>query len=204
MRLVPSSEEPRGLVPGDDEAELVRRARDGVGKARSELFRRHAPVLLPMLVRLLGSTADADDALQDAFVEAFRDLGSLRDDRAFGGWLRRIAVHRAHRAFRRRRLLGLLGLDGGPGRGLGDASLDALAAPSASPELRAELALLATQLSRLPAPERIAWSLRHVEGYDLEEVASACDCSLATAKRRIAGAHARLARHLALPENADG
>lgn len=47
-------------------------------------------------------------------------------------------------------------------------------------------------LESLPLEERLAWSLRHVEGHALEEVAAACDCSLATAKRRIAAAEANV------------
>ena len=40
-------------------------------------------------------------------------------------------------------------------------------------------------LANLPLEERLAWTFRHVEGASLEEVAAGCDCSLATAKRRI-------------------
>ena len=47
-------------------------------------------------------------------------------------------------------------------------------------------------LDGLPARERVAWTLRHVEGESLEQVALLCDCSLATAKRRIASAHEKL------------
>jgi RNA polymerase sigma-70 factor (ECF subfamily) len=43
-------------------------------------------------------------------------------------------------------------------------------------------------LDELPAAERLAWTLRHVEGERLEQVARQCGCSLATAKRRIAAA----------------
>lgn len=57
---------------------------------------------------------------------------------------------------------------------------------------RALLSEVYEALDRLPADERIAWSLRHVEGEKLQNVANLCNCSLATAKRRIASAHARL------------
>jgi len=57
------------------------------------------------------------------------------------------------------------------------------------------LATLADVVHRMPASERTAWTLRHVEGYKLEEVAAACGCSLATAKRRLGAASARVERH---------
>jgi len=179
---------PHGADRADD-GELVAHARDGSGWAKGELFRRHAGRVTALLVRLLGSTADAEDAAQDAFVEAFRDLGQLREAAAFGGWLTQIAVRQAHRRFRKRRLLRALGLD----RGASDATLNLLVDGDATPEVRAELRLVAKILDRMPAPERIAWSLRHVEGYELADVAASCGCSLATVKRRSAAAEERIA-----------
>jgi RNA polymerase sigma-70 factor (ECF subfamily) len=54
----------------------------------------------------------------------------------------------------------------------------------------------------MPADRRIAWMLRRVEGLALHEVASACSCSLATAKRRIAAADTDMARHVSFEEAA--
>ena len=96
-------------------------------------------------------------------------------------WLLRIAVHQAHRRFRKRKLRRKLGMD----RSVEEASLEALAQPGTSTEARAELACIDRVLSRVTAAQRFAWMLRHVEGMSLDEVAHACDCSLATAKRRI-------------------
>jgi RNA polymerase sigma-70 factor (ECF subfamily) len=169
-----------------DDATLVARAREGAEWARAALYRRHAPLTLGLLTRLLASTADAEDAAQDTFVEALRDLASLRVPRDFGHWVRRIAVHQAHRRFRRRRLWAALGFDGTPL----DATLDQVADDRLSPEERAELVLVQKALLGLGASERTAWVLRHVEGLELTEVAAALDVSLATAKRRLAVAAA--------------
>ena len=59
-------------------------------------------------------------------------------------------------------------------------------------EQRALLSRVYKILDGIPANERIAWSLRHIEGEPLESVASLAGCSLATAKRRIAAAAARI------------
>jgi RNA polymerase sigma-70 factor (ECF subfamily) len=197
LRLValPAARAAMPSAPADD-AELVERAQAGGRAAQAELFRRHAPRLLPLLTRLLSSTSDAEDALQDSFVIAFRDLPQLRERAAFAGWLRRIAVHQAHRRFRRRRLWAAIGLDRAPG----DAHLGDLVDPEAPPDVRAELVLLDGILERVAARDRAAWILRYVEGYDLIDVADACGCSLATVKRRIAAAHARVQKHFELPE----
>ena len=53
------------------------------------------------------------------------------------------------------------------------------------------------ELDRVPASDRIAWTLRYIEGQQLEEVAGICGCSLATAKRRISAAQERIERAFA-------
>jgi RNA polymerase sigma-70 factor (ECF subfamily) len=71
-----------------------------------------------------------------------------------------------------------------------------LASPDASPEVHAELAKLDRVLATIPANQQIAWMLRYVEGQMLEDVAQACNCSLATIKRRITAADARIRAHV--------
>jgi RNA polymerase sigma-70 factor (ECF subfamily) len=156
------------------------------------LYRRHASSVLRLATRLLRSNEEAADVLQDAFVTAFEDLGDLREPEAFCAWVHRITVRLVHRRFRRRCLLGFLGLD----KKHDEVSLESLADESASQEARVELRWLDAALARIDGNERMAWMLRHVEGLALEEVAVACDCSLATVKRRIAAAELVVRRHL--------
>lgn len=172
-----------------DDATLVARAREGADWARAELFNRHAPAIIGFLTRLLWSTADAEDAAQDTFLEALRDLHALRNPADFGRWLRRIAVHQAHRRFRRRRFLAVLGFEGRPL----DATLEQLTDDRVHTEDRAELMLVQKSLQKLSTVERTAWVLRHVEGLELTEVADALGVSLATAKRRLTTASAAIA-----------
>jgi len=182
--------QPRAEAQGD--AELVARALGGDRWAEEALYRRHVASVSNVALRLLGRSDEADDVVQDSFVIALEELASLRQPEAFGSWVRRIAVRQAHRRFRRRRLLARLGLD----RGLDDAGLYQLASPSLAPDAQAELLGLDRRLKRLPADERFAWILRHVEGYALADVAALCGCSLATVKRRLSRAQARVAAQL--------
>lgn len=172
----------------DSDGSLVARARAGERSAVDALFRRHTPAVLRLSVRLVGRHQDAEDVAQDALAVAIDELGSLRDPEAFGKWLAQITVRQAHRYFRRRKLKRLLGLD----RGQDDATLASLARDDASPEARAELANIDAVLQSIDGDERVAWILRVVEGEQLESVASLCDCSLATAKRRISAAQSRI------------
>jgi RNA polymerase sigma-70 factor, ECF subfamily len=175
--------------------ELVRRALAGERWGREMLYRRHASSLLAMTVRLLANRGEAEEIVQDTFVTAFEQLGTLREPGAVRGWLGQIAVNLVRRRFRRGRLMRFLGLD----RGADDATLEALADPGISSDQRAELALVDRLLRGMKPALRLAWMLRRVDGLELGEVASLCDCSLATVKRRIARADAVVDRHVAEP-----
>jgi RNA polymerase sigma-70 factor, ECF subfamily len=175
--------------------ELVRRALAGDRWGREMLYRRHAGSLLAMTVRLLANRGEAEEIVQDTFVTAFEQLGTLREPGAVRGWLGQIAVNLVRRRFRRARLMRFLGLD----RGADDATLESLADPGVSTDQRAELALVDRLLRGMKPALRLAWMLRRVDGLELGEVASLCDCSLATIKRRIGEADAIVDRHVAEP-----
>jgi RNA polymerase sigma-70 factor (ECF subfamily) len=177
---------------GASDAQLVARAIDGDRWGREMLYRRHAAYLLAIAARLLGNRNEGEEVVQDTFVTAFEQLPTLREPAALRGWLAQIAVSLVRRRMRRGRLLRALGLD----RGADDATLGALAAPGTKPDQRAELALIDKAMRGMAANVRIAWMLRMVEGLELAEVASACGCSLATAKRRIAAAEQTVRAHI--------
>jgi RNA polymerase sigma-70 factor (ECF subfamily) len=153
------------------------------------LFQRFAPYVARIGLRLLGRESDVDDLIQEVFMAAFRQRHQVRDPLAFKGWIAIIAVRTARRQLRRRRLRGFVGLDTlAPPLELRDQGM--------SPERRALLARVYQVLDHMPVEQRLAWTLRYVEGEKLEQVAEHCGCSLATAKRRIAAGHARIQAEL--------
>ena len=86
------------------DAQIVARVRDGETDAYAELVRRHGPMARRTAV-LLGAGSDADDIVQEAFVKAYRSLGSFRAEAPFRPWLLRIVaneVRNAHRSSVRR------------------------------------------------------------------------------------------------------
>lgn len=174
------------------DAELVSGIRAGDAKSKEQLYRKHVDYIAGMSTRMLRSTDASEDVVQDAFVIAFDQLNSLRDPNALRGWLASIAVSQIRRRLGKLRLMKALGLD----RSLDDASLDGLARADTSAETRSELAALDLVLQTLPTNQRIAWMLRFVEEEPLAEVAVACDCSLATAKRWIAAADVEVQKHV--------
>jgi RNA polymerase sigma-70 factor (ECF subfamily) len=185
------------LDGGAEDAVLVERACAGDRSAEEAIYRRHVKFVAGMVQRLLVNPAETEDAVQDTFALALEQLPRLREKEALRGWLTQIAISQVHRRFRRRRLLHFLGLDGGDAT----ATLETIASPDASPDVRSDLAVLGRILRELPVNQRIGWSLRHIEGASLEEVASACHCSLATAKRRISSADKRVRAEVCLSES---
>ncbi len=199
LRLVSAGTAARS-APGEEVAddgvdvELVRRSRAAEVSAFEKLYRRHAEFAFNLAVRIQGSSADVEDIVHDAFLRAHERLEDLREPAAFRAWLGSIVVRLVRTRLRRRRLLGALGL-----RAPEPLELDSIATTDADPEARALLAQVYALLQTLAADDRIAWTLRYVERHRLETVAVMVECSLATAKRRIARAQRFLANHFVAP-----
>jgi RNA polymerase sigma-70 factor, ECF subfamily len=178
------------IEPRAPDTELVDRLARGDRWAKEALYRRYVKLVWTTALHLVGNRTDAQDVVQDTFVEALRDVPALRRHTALRPWLLRICVHQAHRRFRRRKLLRRLGLD----RSIDDASLETLLHGGATAEQQLELRAVDRALHSASSGERLAWILRYVDGHTLEEVADVCGCSLATAKRRLSEAQAHVRR----------
>lgn len=168
---------------GRSDAELVQRARAGSASAFEALFRRHAPSMNRLAFRLTHDEADADDLVQDAFVQGFDALDRLRDPAAVGVWLRSILVRTAARRSRRRRIARRLGIRVG-----GGADVSTVVAADAPPEVVLELRQMTQVLARAPREAGVALILHRVEGLTLAEIADLLGVSEPTIKRRIRAA----------------
>jgi RNA polymerase sigma-70 factor (ECF subfamily) len=172
------------------DGDLVRRAKGGEDWAHEMIYRRYVRLVATTAQRLLRDSSDVDDVVHETFLIAFEKIDRLLDADALRGWLVRIAVSRVHRRFRWRRFVAFLG-GADP-----TAVLEDQASHEAGPDQRAELALIDRALKRLSPKLATPWVLRNVAGCQLEDVAAACECSLATVKRRIAEADAKVREHL--------
>lgn len=149
------------------------------------VFRDNFKYVASIGLRLLGSEDETDDLIQDVFVVAAEGLHRLREPAALKGWLASITVRLALRRLRLRRFLRLF-------TSRNPEALYAVASRAADPENHALLREVCLVLDELPAPLRVAWILRHMEDEPIDRVAMLCDCSLTTAKRRIAEARYRI------------
>jgi RNA polymerase sigma-70 factor, ECF subfamily len=148
-------------------------------------FRAHARYVGYIALRILGRPDEVEDVVQEVFLDAHQRIATLRDPGALKGFLATLTVRKSVRLLRRRKLRRFFGFDEG-------FDYTQLADAQASPHQRALIGEVYRLLDELPAEQRSAWVLRYVEGEKVERVAELCACSLATAKRRIAAAHATL------------
>ena len=165
------------------DAEVVGQVRLGDVDAFGALVTKYRERYGRYAVRMLGNREDAEEALQDAFVRAYRNLGRLDDPARFGGWLFSILANRCRTAGRRRgrreRTFVPEEAAGEPGH---SAEAEGLA-------WREEIDLA---LDALPTDQREAFLLHHVEGWDYEEMAESTGAGQSALKMRVKRARERL------------
>jgi RNA polymerase sigma factor (sigma-70 family) len=184
-----------------DDAELLARHVAGDPDAFGVLVKRHRDRLWAVALRTLGDPEEAADALQDAFVSAFRRAESFRGDAAFTTWMHRIVVNACLDRVRRRKARPAEPLPEDEDRmaEIGEA-LDE--DPAATVEQRS---VVLKALRTLPEPQRNALVLVDMEGYPVEEAARILGCAVGTIKSRCARGRAKLLpllRHLRSPDSA--
>lgn len=179
--------EPRLVL---DDYALVSGIRRGDPAAATAFFAQYRVLVERTLVRILGFDSELADAVQETFIRALASSQLLRDPQALPSWMIRIAVFTATDLLRHRRRRRWLELFAEPQEASGACQED-VCEGELDMEVRLALRAAHTVLGSLPANERVAFSLRRMDGMELKEVASACGCSLATIKRRLARAEAR-------------
>jgi RNA polymerase sigma-70 factor (ECF subfamily) len=173
--------------PAKAEAALVERLKGGDDVAFEELVRTHGPRMYAVARRYLPEEADAQDALQDALLSAYRGIGAFAGDSRLGTWLHRVTVNAALMRIRSRSRRKDSAVD--------DATLEAAAArnPGARMALSASEVLsneetrakVRSCLSRVPEPYRAVVMLRDVEGLELKEIGRLAGIGLSAVKVRL-------------------
>jgi RNA polymerase sigma-70 factor, ECF subfamily len=178
----PASTEDGSAVPPEVGAPWVEPSLDA-------LYERYAGYVGALASRMLGRAAEVEDVVQDVFASAVRGLHRRQNEREIKGWFGKVTVRRCLRQLRLRQIWAVASLAAEP-------SYDRLPAPGSSIDERQLIIEVYRALDRVPARQRVPWTLHHVEGESLEQVALLCGCSLATVKRRIAQARTKLIRQL--------
>lgn len=152
--------------------------------AYTDLVERYQNAYTRIAVRMLGNAADADDALQSAFVRAFRALDQCHEPDRFGGWLYQIVANecRTLTTRRDRRDRRMVAVDGAVG-------LPTVPPVTADQEMREEIE---RALAQLPPDQREAFILKYVEEWSYEEMAVMTHVGVSALKMRVKRACERL------------
>lgn len=167
--------------------ELLSRHAQGDPHAFAELVTRHRDRMWAVALRTLGDPEEASDALQDAFLSAFRAAGRFRGDAAVTTWLHRIVVNACLDRLRRKSIR--------PATLIGDEPKIEAVAPKMPDPTDAHGVLLdvTAALQRLPYEQRAALILVDMMGYAVDDAAKVLEVPPGTIKSRCARGRARLA-----------
>lgn len=172
-----------------DEGDLLARLRAGDDAAYEDLVRLYGGRLLAVARRFLRNEEDARDAVQDAFLSAFRSLDRFEGQAKVSTWLHRIVVNAALMKLRTRRRKPETSIEDLLPSFLEDGHMADPAQPWRQPEEEAELAELRTLMMDLihdlPEGYRNVLLLRDIEGLDTEETARLMELSAGAVKTRL-------------------
>jgi RNA polymerase sigma-70 factor, ECF subfamily len=191
---------------GPDDRELVARAQQGDGAAFAELVSRHQRQMYKLAMRMTGSEADAQEVLQEAFLNAYQKLPLFRGEAQFSSWLYRIAANAALMRLRRKRRAP----EEVPEQPIELASPRFNAegyfeeAPVSDWSQRADEKMMSKELGgaietavkALPDDYRTVFLLKDVDGLSNEEIASALELSVPAVKSRLHRARLALRERL--------
>ena len=184
-----------------DELTLTRRIAAGDLAAFELLMRTHNRRLYRLARATLGNDAEAEDALQEAYLSAYKRISQFRGDAALLTWLSRLVLNecygRLRKEARRQNVIPMVNMNT-----LADADIDAMTANESDPPdqaaARAEMrALLERKLDELPEIFRMVFVLRSVEELSIEETAQCLNISEATVRTRHFRARSLLRESLA-------
>lgn len=163
--------------------DLIARCRAGDREAHYRIYKLYARSMYNVSYRITGNGPDAEDALQDAFISAFRNLESYRAEATFGAWLKRIVVNKSINILKKRRLEWL------PAN-----ASEAVAEPEDTTPYKEELTVerVKSAIEELPDGYRAVVSLYLVEGYDHQEIAAILGITPSTSKSQLNRAKAKL------------
>jgi RNA polymerase sigma factor (sigma-70 family) len=169
----------------DRHSDLVKRCQQGERRAQYDLYQQYVKAMYNVCLRIVNHDAEAEDVLQEAFIDAFSHIGSFRGQSTFGAWLKQIVVNRAINHLRGRRLA-LVSLDS---ISFGDEDGDTADRPDyADTEpydeegVQFEVERVRRALSQLPEGYRVVLSLYLFEGYDHEEIGTILNISETTSR----------------------
>jgi RNA polymerase sigma-70 factor (ECF subfamily) len=178
-----------------DDKGLVLQVQAGKTDAFAELIRRHHPWVIGLCRSTLDDHTQAEDAAQEVFLKAYRNLARFQGTSSFSTWLHRIASNHCLDLLRSRSRRKTQSWDELL-ESEGERIERLLATPQDEGRAQEDADLVKRVLACLSPEYRMILTLREVQGLSYEEIAAAMDCSLDSVKARLRRARQDFAGHL--------
>jgi len=161
-------------------APLIEECRNGSIKAQFRLYNQYSKAMYNLAYRMMNNREDAEDKLQEAFLECFHNIGTFRFESTFGAWLKRILINRCINEHRKKRVDLIL-----------CENLPEILADEES-DIQYDMVGISRGIDQLPDGYRIILTLYLLEGYDHTEIAQILGISESTSKSQYSRAKAKL------------
>ena len=161
-------------------APLIEECRKGSTTAQFRLYNQYSKAMYNLAYRMMNNREDAEDILQEAFLECFRNIGSFRFESTFGAWLKSILINRCINQLRKKKVELVL-----------SESLPPVMAEE-EPEPVYDTVKIFNGIEQLPDGYRIVLTLYLLEGYDHTEIAQILGITESTSKSQYSRAKEKL------------
>ena len=163
--------------------DIIELSKAGNQKAQYQLYKLYSRAMYNVCYRMMNNQAEAEDLLQDSFIEAFTKLDTFRYESTFGAWLKRIVVNKCINHLKKRRAE-LVYTESIP-----EGSLDNDAEIDTS---HLDVKRIHKAMETLPEGYRVVFSLYLLEGYDHSEIAQILGITESTSKSQFSRAKQKI------------
>jgi RNA polymerase sigma factor (sigma-70 family) len=171
----------------DIHAPLIEQCRRGNTRAQFRLYNQYSKAMYSLAYRMMNNREDAEDMLQEAFIECFRNLGSFRFESTFGAWLKKILINRCLNNLKKNKI-DLILYENVPANEYEEETIEV--------EIQYETDKVFKAIEKLPDGYRIILTLYLLEGYDHSEISQILGISESTSKSQYSRGKVKLKKIL--------
>ncbi len=170
-------------MSGKTHTALVKDCLTGDRKAQYRLYRLYSKAMFNTCLRMLKNREDAEDVLQNSFVDVFTKLHMYRGDATIGAWIKRIVINNCINFIKKRRIL-LTELDTSRVKDMPD--------ENSFDDLKLDMSKINKAIYQLPDGYRVVFTLYALEGYDHQEISEIIGTTVSTSKSQYSRAKKKL------------
>lgn len=157
--------------------QLINRCKGGCRKSQFELYRLYSRAMYNLCLRMLGNQLEAEDILQEGFVDIFADLEKYRGEATLGAWIKRIIIYKCIDHLKSKKV---------KFKFLDDNNLEKISEAEEIENIRnVSPELIHHSIKQLPEGCRVIFNLYMLEGYDHQEISQILKVSISTSKSQL-------------------